>query len=557
MMRPPLQRTQRPLEDQTNESDGRRSKEELCNHTLKPSRSLRRTDSIQFGRSSFDSSSTPSSGDSSIYNAPIVVVEEVPADSGEDERLEEAFKRVPPFLMTIGAPEDEDSTSPNKIRAPTPTPTHTPTRSRSNWPRTPLETITEQRSISTLGRTASARNLQTKESKISALRSALKEHGSSLENLPHQSPTPLNSKSSPGSPASLLSPPMLKGQPSHRRSLSLNDLDCLFFHFSCLPTSSGHACDKSLTKSSSSTSTTTLTPFISSNLYLCGIFSHPASPVQPTLPPPTRSKTPPGLPSFGSREARNYFLGDPMMRTAGARMMARRRRMEGNYNNNDHLAQGQQGGDQDQNEQHHNDKSLSFFRRWWFLSTAQLGTRDSPTSSAVSPATRAPLPPGVLLRADDGTLVRGRFGARVSGHGVGGLGLEQSGIGIGVEAHPWHREGMECADVVRRDGDRGTGSRGGGGNVEEERMSGAVGRGLEEEDWRRDGEGKGWWEGLWEEVCLWCCAWDERELGMIGRNVDMRRGNEEHALDGGVRGRTGTGIGGYQGALSGERRMMY
>ena len=180
----------------------------------------------------------------------------------------------------------------------------------------------------------------------------------------------------------------------HLRSFSLNDLDCLKLRED----------RNALVQESSSSSWDAL---------------HAASPcesypVQPPQQPPVRIPTPPGLPTFGTREAMEYRMPAP--------------------------------------------ERLSWMPRW---RTSRVGS-EVPRSSTNPPVTDAvgahpltvadglkrllgisrivsPIPEGprraamplYLARADDGTFVRGRFGTRHSAHGIGRGQLD---------THPFHRE---------------------------------------------------------------------------------------------------------------------
>ncbi|OAX77654.1 hypothetical protein ACJ72_08045 [Emergomyces africanus] len=136
----------------------------------------------------------------------------------------------------------------------------------------------------------------------------------------------------------------------------------------------------------------------------------PVEPTQPVYPPPVRSPTPPGLPSFGSREAIHYNPNH-----------ANRTR------SSNHQVPVSRGGTQQTSTGDEEDDAsccASGLKRLFGL------------PSCMGPRPPA-LPTGVVARADDGTMVRGRFGVRQSGHGVG------AGPTVrGLESHPFHRSSL-------------------------------------------------------------------------------------------------------------------
>ncbi|WEW60755.1 hypothetical protein PRK78_006243 [Emydomyces testavorans] len=129
----------------------------------------------------------------------------------------------------------------------------------------------------------------------------------------------------------------------------------------------------------------------------------PVEPIHPIYPPPVRCATPPGLPSFGSPEAVRFRLpsqaSQPVQRPA-----------------NDG------GGD---------DCTCCLF-----------GLRQLLGVSPCAAPRPLPVPTGAVARADDGTIVRGRFGTRQSGHGVGA-----GPSGGGLANHPFHRESLPVACI--------------------------------------------------------------------------------------------------------------
>ncbi|KAK2755998.1 hypothetical protein FQN54_005796 [Arachnomyces sp. PD_36] len=159
-------------------------------------------------------------------------------------------------------------------------------------------------------------------------------------------------------------------------------------------------------------------------------YRSPAEPAQPILPPPVRVPTPPGLPSFGSPEAMRYRNRNPPSPSHG-------RHSSSHSAHQPHSTLSQ--GTADPNTGNNGSVSSPFrggSLRRLFISCFE----PQPT----------PLAPGVIGRAEDGTLVRGRFGTRQSGHGIG------AGPGSrGLAAHPFHRSSLPTArpnEVVQVDG---------------------------------------------------------------------------------------------------------
>lgn len=123
------------------------------------------------------------------------------------------------------------------------------------------------------------------------------------------------------------------------------------------------------------------------------------TPVQPRYPPPERPPTPPGLPSFGTPEAMCY----------SARFMAR--------GNNTRL--GRHAGYADERTSSYSDSLRRFFGL-------------SPSASCTSGLSVVG-----IGRAEDGTLVQGRFPYRQSGHGTS--------VARQLNDHPFHERFLPVA----------------------------------------------------------------------------------------------------------------
>ncbi|PWY87594.1 hypothetical protein BO70DRAFT_427515 [Aspergillus heteromorphus CBS 117.55] len=140
-----------------------------------------------------------------------------------------------------------------------------------------------------------------------------------------------------------------------------------------------------------------------------GSLDSPVSPVLPTYPPPVRAPTPPGLPSFGTREAIYYSAQYPVHSATAS----------------GHTQQP--------------DSSRSPGRRGIH------GTRTGSYGEALrrllsfpsSPPTQPRRQTYAVARAADGTAVQGRFPYRQSGHGMN--------LARRLEDHPFHRSEVLAA----------------------------------------------------------------------------------------------------------------
>lgn len=147
----------------------------------------------------------------------------------------------------------------------------------------------------------------------------------------------------------------------------------------------------------------------------------PAEPMLPFFPPPVRSPTPPGLPSFGSLAALSYV--PPRRHRASKGRSTRHGQSPRIGNRVRSFARDDEGSDS-------RDVLTSFL--------TGIGRLFNIIPPATPPSER--LPPGIVARADDGTYIRARFGHRHSGHGVGA-----GSASIGLESHPFHRRTLATA----------------------------------------------------------------------------------------------------------------
>ncbi len=348
------------------------------------SKPLRRTNSLRRIQLKSDDSS-PSSPDS-IYNAERV-------DSVESlSEIESVFQLPPP---AVPIPKLSDTQSGEPVQKPTGTlsrslSSSSPPLGYSNWPVPQLDTILEQSSTRTLRQPASAPRLR-----LSPQRSA--RYVKAQRSI--HSIRPIRSDCNPWARE--------KHHPAagvHRQhSYSTTDLDCL----------------KRIINSKDADSALGRPPFYRTASQI------PVFPIKPKHPPPQFPQTPEGLPKFGSKEAQQLRLNPLKQQRHRARALFSWLR-----------------GDRESEEQHLAATSNSvtspvsssgehppndLLKRLFGMTRPVLAP-----DSIANPTPRASLPagvttansPGVLAVADDGTPVRGKFGARASGHGVGSRNLE-------------------------------------------------------------------------------------------------------------------------------------
>ena len=351
------------------------------------SKPLRRTNSLRrIQQKSGDSE--PASPDS-IYNAQRV-------ESGETSPEDEAPFWLPPPAVPLQQPTHLHIQEPSQIHAnglSKSLSSRSPPLGYSNWPEPQLDTILEQSSTRSLRQSASAPRLQSS---------------------PERSAQYVKAKSSIHSirPIRLDRTPWPREKPhpaaglQRQHSFSTNDLDCL---------------KRLVDSKDAGSSSVTLCPSP-----FCKLASQtPMFPVRPKHPPPRFPETPDGLPAFGSKEAQQLRLTEHKQQRHRARQLF-------GWLRGDHDSDEQRSGSNSnpvtspttRAEEH---PPTDLLKRIFGMS------RPVPAPDAnANPHPRASLPPGVttanspsiLAVADDGTAVRGKFGARASGHGVGSRALE-------------------------------------------------------------------------------------------------------------------------------------
>ncbi|KAN0071341.1 hypothetical protein V8E54_010772 [Elaphomyces granulatus] len=134
----------------------------------------------------------------------------------------------------------------------------------------------------------------------------------------------------------------------------------------------------------------------------------PVLPTQPAHPPPVRSPTPPGLPSFGTVEALRY--SSLFMEPSSAHGVRRQR----------HPPHVESDGRRSSQESTRSASHRTALRRIF-------GVPPQPESRPIQ------TPLSAIARAQDGTAVRGRFPNRQSGHGVD------------LSRHPFHQRALPLA----------------------------------------------------------------------------------------------------------------
>ncbi len=369
--------TSSPLTQITNEDASSRSPR--GSHQEHPQKTVRRTRSLRSLRRRIASSdSLPE--DDSIYNA-----ERVPSseDVSQEEEAQEANRGNTPQAVTVLS-RPLSSRSPKEAAV-----------SHSRWPSPQLNTILEQNSINSLRNSHSLPRLKASPERTSHMVQPQK----SIHSIhPKQvAPWPLR----PALPSVHL---------YRRRSHSMPDLGCI----------SEPSGTKEPSPHSSSSNDASEEPA-----------AYPTYPNRPVHPPPYRVPTPPGLPSFGTDEATEYRLRQgPALRRMWNRLWQHSQEDSDEPQPVSPLSLSSQSLASNQPSS----PPGEVFRR----TLAMIGMSrvvSPPPPSSTGP--RASLPsgvytintPGALARADDGTYMRGRFGPRASGHGIGGRNLDSHPLG--------------------------------------------------------------------------------------------------------------------------------
>ncbi|KAA8648701.1 uncharacterized protein ATNIH1004_004586 [Aspergillus tanneri] len=135
----------------------------------------------------------------------------------------------------------------------------------------------------------------------------------------------------------------------------------------------------------------------------------PARPILPRYPPPERSPTPPGLPSFGSPEAIGYSSQFPVRSAINGQPQLHDRRTLNSHHAADASGARSSGG------------------RWRRILSFASPRSTPPPNQSLCP----------VARAADGTAVLGRFPYRQGGHSMN--------VARQLEEHPFHRRTLSMA----------------------------------------------------------------------------------------------------------------
>jgi hypothetical protein len=200
----------------------------------------------------------------------------------------------------------------------------------------------------------------------------------------------------------------------HQRSLSCNDLDCSWQHQQAEdpPTSGPKSC--------------------TSSEILHTLAEQPSYPTVPIQAPAQRSPTPPGLPTFGTREAQFIRLIPDRGR--------RRPRLFSSWRVPNHEIDSEAlptvtstaRAEVPLESQGPSPGLLQRLLAATGMARVVTAPENDPAGRCIAPLPRSVVTTAetsILAIADDGTAVRGRFGNRVSGHGIGQRNLNDHPLG--------------------------------------------------------------------------------------------------------------------------------
>ena len=373
---------------------------------------LRRARPFQRSQFTIDSDETLSSEHWSIYNAEHVQSEENVTIKDEGENGLE-WQSTPAILPLSPSLENLSQVAEQPLQSYEPV-EETVITSHSGWSLTQLEPIIEQRSFSSLRRSSSLSRIRSRTARPLA---------TIVSELEPQEEWPTDSQRPKYWPWSRLR--HCDNRYGHR-SFSENDVACMQ-----LPALQEKG-QKGIHWINSSSSSSTSQEFRHR-------FSHcPTFPHRPHRPPPDRVPTPPGIPSFGTSEAVALLAPQalPLRESANHSLQ----RQQQNMSNSGRRV----GSAESQSPEVRSSDISVFFRRsiWNWL---RLGNPPSIERTTVSEPRNASLPAGFVPRAEDGTLVRGMFSTRASGHEVGS---RPQGV-RGIESHPFHSRMSNIAEMIR------------------------------------------------------------------------------------------------------------
>ena len=377
-----------------------------CGKRLRRARPFRRS---QF---SIDSDDNLSSEHWSIYNAEHVLSDEnVTIKDDPENNLD--WQPTPAIIPLSPSLENLSQIAEQPLQGCEPAGEMVIT-SHSGWSATQLEPIIEQQSFSSLRRSSSLSRIRSRPARpLSTIVSELEP--------PEEWPT--DSQRPSYCPWSRLR--QNDGQYG-RRSFSENDV-------ACMPLPPLQNRDQKDVHSQYSSNSSSSSEEIRRRLSQCPIFPH-----RPHRPPPDRVPTPPGIPSFGTREAVALLTPQPQRPREFAYHSLR------TWQQNTSTLARQMGTPEGQSpEIGPSDSNVTFRRSIW--NWLRLGSPPSNERTTVSELRNAGLPADFVPRAEDGTLVRGMFGGRGSGHGVGS---RPQGV-RGIESHPFHSRMSNIAEIIQ------------------------------------------------------------------------------------------------------------
>ena len=359
---------------------------------------IRRTNSLRRIIVKSDTDSLPSPDEDAIYNAsPVESVEELHETKTP---LQDYQSFDTPPTAPNNSPEPTVPTQSQLASIPRsislPLSPKSPPLGNSQWPAPHLGTIVEHRgSMRSLRHTISAPRLRSSPErsprfvKIQDSIHSIRPVRSYNQAWPTPNQLPGNS-----------------GQ--HQRSFSLNDLDCL----------------QKLVKIDKASACTSVS--CTSSEALQAVPGGPSYPVKPVDPPPARVPTPPGLPSFGTREAQVIRLIPDRERRQRPRLFPSwlvHSHDEGDHRVSDIANAAAVANTAPENQL--SSPSEGLLKR--LLAASGMARVVSPPVQNRNEQPRASLPAGIVATAEtrilalaaDGTAVRGKFGIRSSGHGIG------------------------------------------------------------------------------------------------------------------------------------------
>ena len=395
MQAPPSTAVSEPLHERTNSHTEPMSLGTASFQSPPTAKAVRRTDSLRRIRFKVDLGSL--SEEDYIYNVdPVSSGEVTPASGKLDWQLPPALITPPTSKESIEHVEEEPEPHLSPLLR-----SRSPSLGHSNWPVPMLDTILERKSVRSLRGSLSAPRL-----------------GASSERSPKVVKTRDSIRSIHPTVTSSNSPwpremPLPATGLHHERSFSMNDLH----RTEGICKRLSETCTAASPRSSEA---------------LRGIPTRPTSPLQPAVPPPYRYPTPPGLPSFRTREAQELRLQERQV-SRGLRIVQRWFRHD--EEPTDERPFSQHGSENPASlpaEDQDASQPLEMLKRIFGMARIVQAPSQNPDDrprASLPPGLYSTGTPGVLAVASDGTQIRGKFGNRQSSHGIGGRSLQSHPLG--------------------------------------------------------------------------------------------------------------------------------